>query len=84
MGIGKRGKGHSCFLCQSGSWQGIGDAPKHGNWGWLNEGAIYKCVGRGEGTQEGWWSTSNIGETLPPLNLKGLREGAVTGTQDKL
>lgn len=30
------------------------------------------------------YSTSNIGKPLPPLNLKSLREGVVSGTQGTL
>lgn len=75
----QRGESHSCSLGYSRSGQQINGAFGHGNWGEFNEwlftnvlAGVRKLLRDSEAPGD-----SNIEEPFPPLNLKGLKEGAV-------
>lgn len=82
----QRDESHSCSLGYLGSWQKIDGALGHGNWGEFNEWLFANVLA---GVREPLRDSeapgdSNIEEPFPPRNLKGLKEGAVSGTQSKL
>lgn len=87
MGILREAKSTvSPSLGYSHSRKKIDAALGHGNWGEFNEWLFANVLA---GVREPLRDSeapgdNNIEEPYPPLTLKGLKEGAVPGTQSKL